>query len=530
MSKVYLREVGFFICLATLPTVQVQSQSVQQLSDNARQSDAQFAKPNIVYILADDLGVGDVQTLNPQRGRIRTPHLDRLASEGMSFEDAHSGSSVCTPTRYGLLTGRYAWRTHLQRGVLDGTDDPPLIAPDRLTVASLLKENGYKTAVIGKWHLGFRSELPGQDTTNAKKRESGSKNKKRKTDDAGLPIGSKVIDGPITRGFDYFWGCSNARTMSGLIENEVVVESINPIEMLPRLGQRAVDYIESNAAQAKAGTPFFLYVPLTAPHTPILPTFEWQGKSGLGSYADFVMQTDAVVGKLLTALDKAELTENTLVFFTSDNGCSPAAGTKELEKNGHYASASLRGYKADIWEGGHRVPFLARWPNKIAPGSKSTQTICHVDFMATCADILRISIPPTAGEDSVSILPVLLGRDSAPIRQATVHHSIDGVFSIREGKWKLIFGSGSGGWGSPRDREASEQGLPDIQLYDVTNDLGETKNLQAEYPAVVSNLTSLMQKYIDSGRSTPGNTLNNDSPVSLFKKTAKSPAKTSPKN
>ncbi len=527
MSKSSLREVWFFICLLTLPTFQVQSQSIQKLSDNTNQLDAKLIKPNIIYILADDLGLGDVQALNPQRGRIRTPHLDRLASEGMSFEDAHSGSSVCTPTRYGLLTGRYAWRTHLQRGVLDGTDDPPLIAPDRLTVASLLKQNGYQTAVIGKWHLGFRSELPSRDASNTEKRESGSRNKKRKAGDAGLPIGSKVIDGPITRGFDYFWGCSNARTMSGLIENEVVVESINPIDMLPRLGQRAVDYIESNAAHAKAGTPFFLYVPLTAPHTPILPTSEWQGKSGLGSYADFVMQTDAIVGKLLEALDKAELTENTLVFFTSDNGCSPAAGTKELEKSGHYASASFRGYKADIWEGGHRVPFLARWPNKIAPGSKSALTICHVDFMATCADILQIQIPQTAGEDSVSFLPALLGRDSTPVRQAIVHHSIDGIFSIREGKWKLIFGSGSGGWGAPRDREASEQGLPDIQLYDLTKDLGETKNLQAEFPAIVSNLTSLMQKYIDSGRSTPGNTLTNDSPVSLFKNRPKSVGKRS---
>ncbi len=357
MSKASLQEVWLFVYLITLSTIQLQAQSVDKVSDNASPLDAKLDKPNIVYILADDLGLGDVQALNPQRGRIRTPNLDRLASQGMSFEDAHSGSSVCTPTRYGLLTGRYAWRTHLQRGVLDGTDDPPLIAPDRLTVASLLKQNGYRTAVIGKWHLGFHSELPDQDATNGRKRESGSNTKKRKTGDAGLPVGSKVIDGPIARGFDYFWGCSNARTMSGLIENEVVVENIKPIDMLPRLGQRAVEYIETNAVQAKAGTPFFLYVPLTAPHTPILPTSEWQGKSGLGSYADFVMQTDAVVGTLLSALDKAELTGNTLVFFTSDNGCSPAAGTKELEKIGHYASVSFRGYKADIWKGAIGSPF-----------------------------------------------------------------------------------------------------------------------------------------------------------------------------
>jgi len=236
---------------------------------------AASSQPNIVYILADDLGYGDVQVLNPSRGKIKTPHLDRLAREGMIFTDAHSGSSVCTPARYGLLTGRYAWRTHLQKGVLDGGVDPPLIAEERLTVPTLLKQHGYATAAIGKWHLGFTSERPANaspiDWKNAKMGER------------GLPVGSRIVGGPTTRGFDYFWGCSNARTMSALIENDRVIENLPPIEMLPRLGQRAVAYVTAHATAARSGRPFFLYLPLTSPHTPILPTPEWQGKSGLGA-------------------------------------------------------------------------------------------------------------------------------------------------------------------------------------------------------------------------------------------------------
>jgi arylsulfatase A-like enzyme len=417
-----------------------------------------------------------------------------------------------------LLTGRYAWRTHLQRGVLDGTDDPPLIAENRLTVAAFLKQQGYLTAAIGKWHLGFDSEQPPMSNSDGSKNTNQvSKGKKAAKKDAGLPVGSRIMDGPTTRGFDYFWGCSNARTMSGLIENEFVIENIPPITMLPRLGQRAVAYIDEHAAQAKSGKPFFLYLPLTSPHTPILPSAEWQGKSGLGDYGDFVMQTDAVVGDVLVALDRLGLAENTLVFFTADNGCSPAAGTEKLEKQGHFASAQFRGYKADIWEGGHRVPFLARWPSRITAGKESSQTICHTDLIATCAEILGVKLPETAGEDSVSILPALLGVDRKPLREAVVHHSIDGKFAIRQGNWKLEFCPGSGGWGKPRDAEAAQQGLPSVQLYNLAADIGETKNLATDYPQVVVQLTGLMERYIDSGRSTPGRKLSNDVEISLTK-------------
>jgi arylsulfatase A len=498
------------IVLFLAGTVQAQSDSTP--TSGADRDKGASSAPNIVFILADDFGYGDLHALNPERGKIATPHLDRLASQGISFLDAHSGSSVCTPTRYGLLTGRYAWRTRLQRGVLDGSDDPPLIAKDRLTVASFLKQHGYSTAAIGKWHLGFDSQLPEKNENSA---AVSSTVKSRKKGDAGLPIGAKIIEGPITRGFDYFWGCSNARTMSGLIENDKVIESIEPISMLPRLRQRAVAYITEHGPRAKLGNPFFLYVPLTSPHTPIVPSSEWQGKSGLGDYADFVMQTDAVVGDILAAIDKADLATNTLIFFTADNGCSPAADTKALEKQGHFASDHFRGYKADIWEGGHRVPFLVRWPAKIRAGSSSSQTICHVDLMATCAEILGSTLPSTAAVDSVSILPALLGFENPPLREAVVHHSIDGMFSIRQGRWKLAFCPGSGGWGSPKDAQASQQNLPSLQLYDLFADASESRNVYAEHPEVVDQLTKLLEKYVADGRSTPGPLQSNDVEVSF---------------
>jgi arylsulfatase A-like enzyme len=275
-----------------------------------------------------------------------------------------------------------------------------------------------------------------------------------------------------------------------------VIEMIEPIAMLPRLQAKAVSYLDQRALAANAGQPFFLYLPLTSPHTPIVPSTEWLGKSGLGDYADFVMMTDAVVGSVLAALERSGVAENTLVFFTSDNGCSPAAKTEALEKQGHYASERYRGYKADIWEGGHRVAFLARWPNKIAPGSQSSQLICHSDLMATLADLLSVSLPANAAEDSYSILPALLGKDTSPVHEAVVHHSIDGRFAIRRGRWKLALCSGSGGWGSPKDAAAKEP--------------GETSNLYLEHPEIADGLEALLQRWIADGRSTPGPRQAND--------------------
>ena len=464
------------------------------------------AKPNILYILCDDLGYGDVQCLNPQRGKIKTPTLDRLASQGMTFMDAHSGSSVCTPTRYGVLTGRYAWRSRLQSSVLDGYVEP-LIAADRLTVPGFLKQQGYLTAMIGKWHLGFTIE--GADKTGGAKRKG-----------EGAPLGAITHDGPVTRGFDEFFGFHHARMMKSAFQNDRVVEIVEPVDMLPRLAQRAVKYITD---RAKSGRPFFLYLPLNSPHTPIVPSKEWQGRSGLGAYADFVMQTDAVIGEVLAAMGMAGIANNTLVIATSDNGCSPAAGTAKLEQQGHFASAQYRGYKADIWDGGHRVPFIVRWPDRVKADSQCAQLICHTDLMATCADILGATLPDNAGEDSVSILPALIGQQIPPTRGAVVHHSISGKFAVRQGDWKLELCAGSGGWGKPGDADAKKQGLPDVQLYDLSADIGETKNVQAEHPDIVARLTKLLETQISNGRSTPGIPQKNDAEITVMKSNARAP-------
>ena len=305
-------------------------------------------------------------------------------------------------TRYGILTGRYAWRTRLQSGVLGG-DSRPLLTAERLTVATLLKDHGYATACIGKWHLGLKFGPRG--------------------------YADRIEDGPLEHGFDYFFGISASLDMPpfAFIENHRFTEipsvtkkwmragpaakSFEAIDVLPTLTKKAVDYIGSRAADAKAGHPFFLYLAFASPHTPILPTAEWQGKSKLNAYGDFVMQTDWSTGQVLAALDKAGLADNTLVVFTSDNGCSPNADVKKLESLGHYPSAWFRGYKSDIWDGGHRIPLIVRWPGQVKPATTSNQLTCLTDLIATCADLLADKLPDGAGEDSASILPALLGRD-----------------------------------------------------------------------------------------------------------------------
>lgn len=476
------------------------------------------AKPNIVIILADDLGYGDVQILNPQRGKIATPHFDRIARDGMTFTDAHSGSSVCSPTRYGLLTGRYAWRTRLQRGVLDNYVEP-LIATDRLTLPRMLQQQGYHTGCIGKWHLGYTIE--GGQAAPKKKVEGAGAGRKKNADDGGrtlgrhpgAPLGARTNDGPVTRGFDLFFGFHHARMMESVFENDRVTELLPAVEMLPRLAARARNYIEE---RAKSGKPFFLYLPLSSPHTPIVPSAAWRGKSGLGSYADFVMETDWAAGEVLAALEQAGVADNTLVIATSDNGCSPAAGTDKLEAQGHFASAQYRGYKADIWEGGHRVPFLVRWPARVKRGSRSDALVCLTDLMATAAEIAAVKLPTNAAEDSFSFLPALLaqGRTS---RTTLVHHSINGRFSLREGSWKLELCPGSGGWGRPTDPEATKQGLPRVQLYDLSRDSSEQDNQQARQPDRVKRMRAQLEKIVADGRSTPGPRQANDAEVDIFK-------------
>lgn len=450
-------------------------------------------KPNIVYIICDDLGYGDVHCLAPETSKIPTPHADKLASEGMIFTDAHSGSSVCSPTRYGIMTGRYSWRTRLQKGVVTGFA-PSLIVENRKTVAGFLKQQGYATAAVGKWHLDFEYLNP--ETGEAYTQ------KEHKTP----PVGATIPDGPTNRGFDYYHGFHHARNMEAVIENGKVVEHDDVINMLPRLTKKAVEYVASRAGKAE---PFFLYLPLGSPHTPIVPSPEWEGKSGLGKYGDFVMQTDNVVGEVSAALKKHGLADNTLVIFTSDNGCSKAAGIPALAAKGHIVSAHLRGSKADIWDGGHRIPFIVRWPGKVKPGTISDQLICLTDLFATSAEILTADVPAGTCEDSVSFLPALSGEPIRSARAGVIHHSFSGHFAYRQDKWKLILAKGSGGWTSPKENQMPA-GSPKAQLYDLSQDPGEQNNLYTAEPAVAERLLALLTKDVEHGRSTPGPESKND--------------------
>ncbi len=383
------------------------------------------SRPNIVLILADDLGYGEIHALNPQRGRIPTPHLDQLVTSGVTFTDAHSASSVCTPSRYALLTGRYCWRTRLQKGVLTGGD--PLIAADRPTLQAMLQDHGYQTAVIGKWHLNYN-----YDGTHRQRRPQ---DKQTESLPCPFPIGTRIVDGPIARGFDFYFGFHHSREMSSLCENDRIIAEIPVVEMLPRLTQRAVEYINQ---QSKTAEPFFLYLPLNAPHTPIAPSKRWIGKSGLGRYGDFVMQMDASVGEVVKAIDDRGLTSNTLIIFSSDNGTSKAAGIEKLQQLGHYPSAHFRGSKADLWEGGHRVPLIVRWPGGAGePNTIDETLVCLSDLYATIAELIGAEILDHAAVDSVSFRAALSGRPVRNPRTSIVHHSISGHFAIRRGKWKL---------------------------------------------------------------------------------------------
>lgn len=494
-------------------------------------------KPNIIFILCDDLGTGDVKCLNPD-GKIATPNMDRIAREGMIFTDAHTPSSVCTPTRYGTLTGRYNWRTKLQKGVLGGLS-PRLIEQGRMTVANMLKEQGYHTAAVGKWHLGMDWAIKDEKTVaelNIESREQAW----------SVDFTKPHTNGPLSVGFDHYFGIAASLDMVPYVfieGNKVTVQptedrelemvqgktdrytrkgpaapGFTGYEVLPTFIDQAVKWISGKAADAKAGKPFFLYLPLTSPHTPILPNPAWRGKSGLNQYGDFVMETDAEVGRLLKSLDDQGLTENTMIVFTSDNGCSPSANYPELLAKGHNPSGKYRGNKADVYEGGHRVPFLVRWPAKVKPGQTTTQLTCLTDFTATAAEITGATLPENAAEDSFSFLPTLLGQSAkGPQRESLVSHSIGGYFTMREGPWKLALCPGSGGWSDPRPGQEAV-GSPAVQLFNLDSDLGETKNLQAEHPEIVAKLTKQLETLVANGRSTPGANQANAVPIDLWKK------------
>jgi arylsulfatase A len=494
-------------------------------------------KPNIIFILADDWGLGDVKCYGGERCKIDTPNMDALAYNGMRFLDAHSPSSVCTPTRYSVLTGRYNWRSRQKQGVLNGFSQA-LIEPGRETVASLLKANGYDTAMVGKWHLGM--EFP---TTDGNPAKSTAKTPEELASKCNVDWNERIKNGPNSIGFDYYWGISASLNMPPFIwiENDRFVGECTTIknfirppgpaqvdfedyDVLPMLAKKTCEYIKR---QAQTARPFFVYMPLNSPHTPIAPSKAFQGKSNLGAYGDFVMETDWAVGQVVQAVEQAGIADNTLIIVTADNGCSPAAGRddktqpiqfkmdKELpfDPATHYPSDIYRGHKADIYEGGHRVPFIARWDKRVKPGSTCADPICLVDLFATCADLLDLPIADTAAEDSVSILPDLLGTATQPVRKTVVHHSINGSFSIRQDHWKLVCCPGSGGWSAPTPYNKRMKDNRDpvtlvkngwVQLFDLSSDPAELNNLAGLHPETVQQLTATLQHMIDEGRSTPG--------------------------
>lgn len=463
--------------------------------------------PNIVVILADDLGFGDLSCNNPE-SRIATPRHDHLAAQGVRCTDAHSNSAVCTPTRYGLLTGRYAFRSRLKRGVLWGYSRS-LIEDGRETLASLLRRAGYHTACVGKWHLGL--DWRDADGTCPADRDLASEE---------VDFSRPVTGGPQAAGFDTSYIIPASLDMDPYVYlhdgqvTEIPTATCGDSERpaywrggakapgfehetcLLELTRRAEAYIDQRAAQREQ--PFFLYLPLPSPHTPHVPRAPFVGATGLGSYGDFVVEHDWSVGVIADALYRNGLDESTLIIVTSDNGAH--AEPLNLEAQGHRCNHIYRGQKSDAWDGGHRVPFIARWPGRIPAGRTCDRAICLTDLLATCAGITGQAVGPEAGEDSYDVLPLLAGEVDDEVREATIHHSLDGAFAIRRGSWKLLLCRGSGGWSLGEDAAPTE---PPRQLYHMDEDPSETTNRYADEPTVVAELEALVQRYIDEGRSAP---------------------------
>lgn len=472
-------------------------------------------RPNIVLIYTDDQGFGDVSCLNPD-ARFQTPHIDRLAKEGISFTDAHSSDTVCTPSRYGLLTGRYSWRTTLKRGVF-GAEREGLIPDDRMTLASLLKQQGYQTAMVGKWHLGM--DFPG---------EPGNR-------DWSQP----VTDMPLDKGFDYFYGIpasmnygvlawfegryakvwptlytakkpnliaiSDYRIMPpyegtpaetkqklGVVGMEVAADFIDSA-CLTRFTDKAIEWMSGRVEHARNAKPFFLYLPYTSPHKPVVPLPEFRGQGNAGAYGEFMIETDNHVGRILRFLDEQNLADNTIVIFTSDNGPENTWRTRKARFQ-HASNHIYREGKRSIYEGGHRVPFFIRWPNGILePGRAWNECVCQTDLMATIADLLSVQLPDAAGEDSQSLLPVLM-NSKLPSRRPSIHHAANGRFAIRDGQWKLVL----------------PHKLATVELYNLKVDPSETRNLAADQPNIVRALTQLATKIVCDGRTTDGPRQAND--------------------
>ncbi|WP_339881482.1 arylsulfatase [Polaribacter vadi] len=484
------------------------------------------SRPNIIYILADDLGIGDVSIYN-ENSKIQTPNLDQMAKEGMKFTDAHTSSAVCTPTRYGILTGRYNWRTPLKEFVTWG-NSPSLIQKDRLTVAQMLKNSGYKTANIGKWHLGLNWSMK----NNSPEFDHYS-DKSNRLNFRDIDYSKPLKFGPKNMGFDYSYIISASLNMPPFvyIENDKVTrvptgissqtkkqspyatwirgeiaDNFKHEEVLPNVVSKSISFIKENANKEE---PFFMYIPLPSPHNPVLPIAPWKGQSEIGSpYADFVIMIDDLMGTIFKTLKEQGIDENTLVVFTSDNGFATTNDLKTLRKKKHSPSYIYSGYKGSYLEGGHRVPFLVKWPGKIKPNSVSDATICTTDFMATCADIINYNFKDNEAEDSFSMLPLLMNEGNY-LRETTIHHDKYGVFAIRKDDWKLVVSPNSGIMASGETKKYKDASS-DVLLYNLKEDIKEENNIAAKFPEKVKKLKYLLIKQIKDGRSTLGKVQEND--------------------
>jgi len=492
-------------------------------------------KPNIILMLADDLGYGDISCLNPN-SRIHTKNLDQLASEGLNCTDAHATSALCSPSRYGLLTGRYNWRSWLKSQVLIATEDN-MIEEGRMTIASMLKGQGYRTACIGKWHLGVqwaRTNNAPPQLDYSKMYDWADPNGWHTNVDYSKPY----KNGPNDCGFDYFFGIANSLgtpphiymendhalgvpdTMIGDPEHVL----FSPKTALTSIyGPGASDYVPENVAMelqnkildqideyAKSDDPFFIYYPCTPVHVPLLPTEEFQGKSGLGPYGDFVLMLDYMVGEIMHKLEEKGLKEDTIFIFASDNGCGSNVDYPGLISKGHNPSYVFRGAKGDIYDGGHKIPYIISYPNMIEPGTcNATVSLC--DLMATLAELLDIKLPDAAAEDSISNLSLWKG-DREPVRGDIVYSCLMGNLAIQKGDWRLEFLPRSGG-ASEMFNNFDYSDSPKFQLYNMRGDVGERCNLMDKHPDIVEDLTELMKKRIEDGRTTAGAEQKNTGPV-----------------
>ena len=486
--------------------------------------------PNIVIILADDLGYGDVGCYNPE-SKIPTPNLDRLATQGMRFTDAHSPCTVCTPTRYSLMTGQMAFRTPSGGRVFSGAGGPSLIQPGRLTLPQMLRDKGYSTACFGKWHIG----LTFYDVDGKAIHKGGPKTVKQ------IDYSREIDGGPIDCGFDKFFGtacCPTTDWLYAYIDGKKI--PVPPTHVLDktnlpkhayandnRAGQQAKDFdleevdmlflekseqFLENHVKEKSDKPFFLFHSTQAVHLPSFPGKQFKGKTKSGPHGDFIFELDFIVGRLMKTLERLELADNTLVIFTSDNGPEVPTVYHMRHDHQHDGARPWRGVKRDNWEGGHRVPFIARWPGKIPAGKQSAQLTSLTDVMATVAEITGSELPDDAAEDSLSILPAMKGDEKGqPDRSYILQQGFGGkrYLAIRRGNWKYMAHQGSGGNNYAKHNLLKEYQLPEKapdapgQLYNLEEDPGETENLSEVHPDLVEELSGLLKHSMASGRSVP---------------------------